>query len=123
MGEGAGVGGGVGARRAADGRLVDVDHLVEMLEPRRCGHARRRLARVVQARAPMRLVERLDGELDLPPPDTPVTQVKVPSGISAVTFFRLLRARRRRVSFLAVDPLRRGFGTSISRRAVQDTGR
>ena len=28
--------------------------------------------------------------VDLPPPDTPVMQVKRPSGISAVTFFRLL---------------------------------
>ena len=28
--------------------------------------------------------------VDLPPPDTPVTQVKSPSGIVAVTFFRLL---------------------------------
>ncbi len=32
-GEGAGVGRGVGARGAADRRLVDVDHLVELLEP------------------------------------------------------------------------------------------
>ena len=29
-------------------------------------------------------------KVDLPPPETPVTPVKVPSGISAVTFFRLL---------------------------------
>ena len=29
-------------------------------------------------------------KVDLPPPETPVTAVKVPSGISAVTFFRLL---------------------------------
>ena len=28
--------------------------------------------------------------VDLPPPETPVTQVKAPSGIDAVTFFRLL---------------------------------
>src|SRR5206468_2688093 len=33
LGEGAGVGGGVGARGAADRRLVDVDDLVELLEP------------------------------------------------------------------------------------------
>jgi hypothetical protein len=32
-GEGAGVGGRVGARRAADRRLVDVDDLVEQLDP------------------------------------------------------------------------------------------
>src|SRR5690606_16469076 len=31
-GEGAGIGRGVRARRAPDGRLVDVDHLVEMFE-------------------------------------------------------------------------------------------
>ena len=30
--EGAGIGGRIGARRAADRRLVDVDHLVEMFE-------------------------------------------------------------------------------------------
>ena len=28
--------------------------------------------------------------VDLPPPETPVTQVNRPSGISAETFFRLL---------------------------------
>ena len=28
--------------------------------------------------------------VDLPPPETPVTQVKRPSGIAAVTLFRLL---------------------------------
>src|SRR5439155_16265947 len=33
LGEGAGVGRGVGARGAADRRLVDVDHLVELLQP------------------------------------------------------------------------------------------
>ena len=31
--------------------------------------------------------------VDLPPPDTPVMQVSVPSGICAVTFFRLLPLR------------------------------
>src|SRR4029450_13072394 len=33
LGEGAGVGRGVGARGAADRRLVDVDDLVELLQP------------------------------------------------------------------------------------------
>ena len=37
--EGAGVGGRVGARRAADRRLVDVDDLVEKFEARRCARA------------------------------------------------------------------------------------
>ena len=32
LGEGAGIGGGVGARGAADRRLIDVDHLVEIFE-------------------------------------------------------------------------------------------
>ena len=45
--------------------------------------------------------------VDLPPPETPVTQVKSPSGIVAVTFLRLLpraptmrelAARRRRAA-------------------------
>ena len=40
-GEEAGVGRRVRARRASDRRLVDVDHLVEVLEARRCGRARR----------------------------------------------------------------------------------
>ncbi len=31
--------------------------------------------------------------VDLPPPETPVTQVKVPSGIWAVTFWRLFSLR------------------------------
>ena len=31
--EGLGIGGRVGPRRAADGRLVDIDHLVDMLHP------------------------------------------------------------------------------------------
>ena len=60
-GEGAGIGGGVRARRAADRALVDVDHLVEMLEA---------LDRLVLARdlaaagelAGDRAVERLDEE-------------------------------------------------------------
>ena len=46
--EGAGVGGGVGARGAADRRLVDVDDLVEMLEALDRLAGRRGLARAVQ---------------------------------------------------------------------------
>ena len=53
-------------------------------------------------------------KVDLPPPDTPVTAVKVPSGMSAVTFFRLLpRAPTilmRRFFFIS----RRDGGTGIS---------
>ncbi len=45
-------------------------------------------------------------KLDLPEPETPVTQVKVPSGMAAVTFLRLLAVAPVRVSFLPV-PLRR----------------
>src|SRR5205823_12445573 len=63
-GEGAGVGRGVGARRAADRRLVDVDDLVELLEAGdllvRAGGD----ARAVQA-ARRGGVERVDGEARL----------------------------------------------------------
>ena len=85
--EGAGIGRRVGARRAPDRRLIDVDYLVEnseALESRRerppgCG-ARRSTG----ARAALYSVSMIS--VDLPLPDTPVTQVKVPSGISAVMF-------------------------------------
>ncbi len=90
LGEGAGVGRRVGARGAADRRLVDVDHLVEMLEAGdllvRAGED----AGAVQ-RARGGGVERVDGEARLARcRETPVTQVKVPSGIAAVTSLRLL---------------------------------
>ena len=60
--EAAGIGRRVGARRAADRRLVDVDDLVEMLDAfdaRRCGAGM--LARVVEPLG-QRLVERLDDQ-------------------------------------------------------------
>src|SRR3546814_8711641 len=59
--EGADVGGGVGARRAADRRLVDVDDLVEVLDALDGGVGARVGARLVPA-ARQRLVERLDEE-------------------------------------------------------------
>ena len=53
-------------------------------------------------------------KVDLPPPETPVTQVNRPSGISAVTFFRLLprapASRSTRCGFFG-----RRSGTAISR--------
>src|SRR5581483_2651840 len=57
--ERAGIGGRIAARRAPDRRLVDVDHLVEMLEPVDALVLARVLARVVEA-ARHRLVERVD---------------------------------------------------------------
>ena len=53
-------------------------------------------------------------KLDLPDPDTPVMQVKVPSGTLAVTFCRLLARALWTVSFLPL-PLRRFVGTSMRR--------
>ena len=65
LGEGAGVGRGVGARGAADRRLVDVDDLVEMLEPGDLVvHGPADDARAVQ-RARGAGVERVDGERGL----------------------------------------------------------
>ena len=93
LGEGAGVGRRVGARGAADRRLVDVDHLVEMFEAGDLVMLAGDDARAVQ-RAGGGGVERVDGErLDLPLPETPVTQVKVPSGMDAVTFCQVVGAR------------------------------
>src|SRR3982751_5818751 len=54
-------------------------------------------------------------KVDLPPPETPVMQVKVPTGISAVTSFRLLpRAPMTRSTFF-FEIGRRSSGTAISR--------
>ena len=53
-------------------------------------------------------------KLDLPEPETPVMQVKVPSGIAAVTFCRLLARAPWTVSLRPL-PLRRFFGISIWR--------
>src|SRR3546814_17867969 len=60
-GEGADVGGRVGARRATDRRLVDVDYLVDVLDPLDGVVGAGKGARLVQA-AGQRLVERLDDE-------------------------------------------------------------
>ena len=58
-------------------------------------------------------------KVDLPPPETPVMQVKRPSGISAVTFFRLLpRAPTTRSTFWS-EIGRRSSGTGISRVPVR----
>src|SRR5437870_8659075 len=64
LGEGAGVGRGVGARRAADRRLVDVDHLVELLKPGDLAAGAAGDAGAVQ-RAGGAGVERVDGEARL----------------------------------------------------------
>ena len=60
-GEGAGIGGRVGARRAADRALVDVDHLVEEFQALDAVMRRGMLARLGQL-ARRRLVQGLDGE-------------------------------------------------------------
>ncbi len=54
-------------------------------------------------------------KLDLPLPLTPVMQVNVPSGIDALTFFRLLARAPFTVSFLPL-PLRRLAGRGTLRR-------
>ena len=56
--------------------------------------------------------------VDLPPPETPVTQVKVPSGKLAVTPRRLLPVAFTTFSFLPL-PLRRSAGTAIARSPVR----
>jgi hypothetical protein len=54
-------------------------------------------------------------KVDLPPPDTPVMQVKVPTGISPVTPFRLLPVAPMTFSTFFLEIGRRSSGTSISR--------
>ena len=60
-GEGAGIGGRIGARSAPDRALVDVDHLVEEFQPLDAVMGGGVLARLGEL-ARRRLVERLDGE-------------------------------------------------------------
>ena len=57
--------------------------------------------------------------VDLPPPETPVMQVKVPSGISAVTFFRLLPRAPTTFSTRPGWALRRLAGTGTDLRPVR----
>ena len=60
IGEDARVGGGIGARRAADGALVDVDHLVDIFQPLDAvvGHgALQRVVEVVREDGLERLVD------------------------------------------------------------------
>ena len=52
--------------------------------------------------------------VDLPPPETPVTQVNRPSGISAVMFFRLLPRALTIFSARRERGLRSGTGTLSS---------
>jgi hypothetical protein len=75
--------------RAADRRLIDVDHLVEIFE---AGDLLARAADHAGAvqRAGGAGVEGVDGEARLAEPETPVMQVKVPKGMAAVTSLRLL---------------------------------
>ena len=58
-------------------------------------------------------------KVDLPPPETPVMQVKTPTGISPVTSFRLLPLAPITFSRLALATERRCSGTGISRAPVR----
>ena len=84
------VGGRVGARRAADGRLVDGDQACRGSPGPRCGRGRRgcpgrRSGRAASASTRMSLTSEL-----LPEPETPVTHTNRPRGISTSMFLRLL---------------------------------
>ena len=56
--------------------------------------------------------------VDLPPPETPVTQVNSPSGIVAVTFFRLLP---RAPTIFSSRPGSRRGASPESRRSARPT--
>ena len=106
------VGGRVGTRGAADGRLVNVHHPSDAFHPLDAGVRTHRTLRAVE-RAGERPVENLVHEVLLPAPETPVTQVKAPSGIRTSTSFRLF-ARAPTIRTECGAERRRG-GTGISR--------
>jgi hypothetical protein len=114
--EEAGEGGGVAARRAADGGLVDDHHLVEASMPRisrwRPGRSLEPNQWRNRARRRMSSTRVL-----LPEPLTPVTQVSVPSGMRASMLRRLFSAAPRISSqprSLGGATRRRGTGTDSS---------
>lgn len=82
----------IGARRASDGRLVDVDDLIEVFDADefvvRAGTG---LAPFSSAASFLYRIS-LTNE-DLPEPETPVTQVSVPSGIVKSVCLRLFTAQ------------------------------
>ena len=90
VGEDAGVGGGVRARRAPDGRLIDVDHLVDVLQP--LDARRSRLGGVL---GPIQLLLQRAAAGCRPPgstcptPTRPVTQVNTPIGKLTLRLRRL----------------------------------
>ena len=109
--EDAGVGGRVGARRAADRRLVDVDDLVDLVEAVDpvvgAGRSFAWCRRLATAWCRVSLTR-----VDLPEPETPVTQQKTPSGNRDVDVLEVVLAgaadrQRRRVG------RRRCAGTSM----------
>ncbi len=57
--------------------------------------------------------------VDLPEPDTPVTQVNSPTGIAAVTFFRLLPFAPRSTSWRLGSRGVRRAGSGIARRPAR----
>ena len=87
----AGVGDRIRARRSADRALVDHDRLVDLFDSAQRAIRARFLFRVVKARKSAR--RRMSStKVDLPLPETPVTQVKQPSGNETSTFFKLFSA-------------------------------
>ena len=60
---------------------------------------------------------RRESSVDLPEPETPVTQVKTPSGISTSRFLRL--CSRAPVILIDEVDLRRDFGTGIDLRPMR----
>ena len=118
----AGVRGRIGAGRAADRTLVDVDHAVDVLESFNA-IAGRRVGRKRHSTCERRTEYSVSLiSVDLPDPDTPVTQVIRPRGISTVTPCRLLPrgvddAQDR--SFCTGNRMRRHLRSA---RARQDTG-
>ena len=106
------------ARGARERRLVDHHDLADAM---RAGHAfaGAGFLALLEPRAREQvLVEHVVDERDLPEPETPVTQVKTPSGISTSMFLQIVLARAFDLE-RSRRGLRRFFGTGMDLRPVR----
>ena len=108
--------GRVRPRRPADRRLVDVDDLVEMIEPRRSGRAAPGSV-IAPLRSRARVSRRMSPTSELlPEPLTPVTQTNRPSGNDDVDPLEVVAAGPRRSSAVGPSGALRSSGTAIDLR-------
>ncbi len=86
--EHSGIGCRIRTRTASDRRLVDIDYLIKMFKSRNALVGKRFMLRLPKVLAMIRYSVSLIS-VDFPEPDTPVTQVNTPTGMSIPTSLRL----------------------------------